>query len=136
GTLTTGQIEVTRIEPAGPSDINALLSVAMAAEQRSTHPIAAALVRLAQAHDLHPAELAALSNVPGRGIEADYQGKPLRIGTLAFCEELIPVCFRRHTASLVQGVRDDGGSPVIIVHDGQTIVLALADTAREGADEL
>lgn len=136
GTLTTGQIEVTRVETVGASDAEALLSVALAAEQRSTHPIAAAIVRLAESRDLHPAELAALSNVPGRGIEAMYQNKPLRIGTYAFCEELIPVCFRKHTEALVNGVRADGGAPVVLAHNGQAMVLALADRPREGADDL
>lgn len=136
GTLTTGQIEVTRIEPVGASDVDSLLSIAMAAEQRSTHPIARAIVRLAESHLLAPAELASLSNVPGRGLEAIYHEQPLRIGTYAYCKELIPVCFHRHTEMIVEGVRREGGSPVVLAYDGQAMVLALSDRPRAGADEL
>jgi Cd2+/Zn2+-exporting ATPase len=136
GTLTTGRIEVTHVEPIGAADVDSLLSIALAAEERSTHPIAAAIVRLAESRQAHPAELASLSNVPGRGIEGTYQGETVRIGTYTFCEPVIPVCFRRHTEEIVDRIRGGGGIPVVIAHDTHTLVLALADTPREGAEEL
>ena len=136
GTLTTGRIEVTHVEPIAASDADSLLSLAMAAEQRSTHPIAAAIVRLAQEHDLHPMQLAALTNVPGRGIEGTFQAKPVRIGTYEFCEPIILVCFRRHTQNIIEHIIAGGGKPVVIAHDDQAMVLALSDTPRPGAAEL
>ncbi len=136
GTLTTGRIEVTHVEPIAASDADSLLSLAMGAEQRSTHPIAAAIVRLAQEHDLHPAELAALTNVPGRGIEGTFQGTQVRIGNFDFCEPIIPVCFRKHTQQIVQHVMASGGKPIVMAHHDQSLVLTLADTPREGAERL
>lgn len=136
GTLTTGRIEVTHVEPVAASDVDSLLRIAMAAEQRSTHPIANAIVRLAQDHHLRPAQLAALTNVPGRGIEGTFDGLPVRIGNFDFCEPLIPVCFRKHTQQIVQHVVSSGGKPVIVAHGDQAMVLTLADTPREGAPQL
>lgn len=136
GTLTTGRIEVVRVVPIGPSDVDALLRVAMAAEQRSTHPIAEAIVRLARSHRLHPADLATLTNVPGRGVEGTMNQEPIRIGTFKFCEPLIPVCFRNHTKQIVDGVRNDGGMPVVVAWRGESVVLGVADTPRAGAAEL
>lgn len=136
GTLTTGQIEVTHVEPIAASDVESLLSIAMAAEQRSTHPIAAAVVRLAEAHHLRPADLVSLTNVPGRGIEGEFEGKPVRIGNYDFCEPLIPICFRRHTQQIIQHIAAAGGKAVVIAHDGQALVLSLADQPREGAEDL
>jgi Cd2+/Zn2+-exporting ATPase len=136
GTLTTGQIEVTRLEPVGASDVDSLLSIAMAAEQRSTHPIAAAIVRLARQHEVQPADLASLTNVPGQGLEGSHGGRPVRIGDIDFCEPLIPICFRKHTQQLVNRIASGGGKPIIIAHDGRALVLALADQPREGAEEL
>ncbi|HMN96792.1 MAG TPA: cation-translocating P-type ATPase [Phycisphaerales bacterium] len=136
GTLTTGRIEVTRVEPIGPSDISALLRVAMAAEQRSTHPIAAAVVRLAAERRLEPLDLAELSNVPGRGIEGSREGQPVRIGTYPFCEPLIPICFRRHTARIVESIRAQGGMAIVVAWGNEALVLGLADRPREGAAEL
>ena len=139
GTLTTGQIEVTHVEPIGATDADSLLSIAMAAEQRSTHPIASAIVRLAQQHDLHPADLASLTNVPGRGVEGRFRGEPVRIGNLEFCEPIIPICFRKHTQQIVSLIASGGGKPVVIAHagdGGQVLVLSLTDTPREGAAAL
>jgi Cd2+/Zn2+-exporting ATPase len=136
GTLTRGQIEVTHVAPVAGSDIESLLRIAMAVEQRSTHPIAAAVVRLAREHSLHPAELATLTRVAGQGIEGTYQGKPVRIGNYAFCEPMIPVCFRRHTQQMVERIVSGGGKAIVIAHDEQALVLSLADTPREGAEEL
>lgn len=136
GTLTTGRIEVTHVQPIAASDADSLLSIAMAAEQRSTHPIAAAIVRLADRHDLHPAELVSLLNVPGKGIEGTFAGENVRIGNYDFCEPLIPVCFRRHTQKLVDHIMASGGKPVVLAHDDEALVLTLADTPRDGADDL
>jgi Cd2+/Zn2+-exporting ATPase len=136
GTLTTGRIEVTRVEPVGATDVQSLLSIAMAAEQRSTHPIASAIVRLAQQHDLRPADLASLTNVPGRGIEGNYAGQPVRIGSYAFCEPIIPICFRKHTQKIIDRIVASAAKPIVIAHDDQAIVLALADTPRKGAEDL
>jgi Cd2+/Zn2+-exporting ATPase len=136
GTLTTGRIEVTRVDAVAACDTDSMLSIAMAAEQRSTHPIAAAIVRLAHEHHLHPAQLAALTNVPGRGIEGTFANKPVRVGNYDFCEPLIPICFRSHTRKIIEHVMANGGKPVVMAHDDQTLVLTLADTPRQGAEDL
>jgi Cd2+/Zn2+-exporting ATPase len=136
GTLTKGQIEVTHVEPVAASSVESLLSIALAAEQRSTHPIAAAIVRLAKSHDLHPAELASLTNVPGQGLEGTFRGVPVRIGNYQFSEPIIPMCFRAHTRKMVDLISSGGGKPIVIAHDGEALVLSLADTPREGAERL
>jgi Cd2+/Zn2+-exporting ATPase len=136
GTLTRGRIEVTHVEPIAGSDVDSLLSIAMAVEQRSTHPIAAAVVRLAREHAIRPAELARLTRVDGQGIEGSFAGKLVRIGNYVFCEPLIPVCFRAHARMLVQRMIDAGNKAIVIAHDDQALVLSLADTPREGAKEL
>ncbi len=136
GTLTKGKIEVTRLVPVGAADESSLLSIALGIEERSTHPVAAAVVRLARSRRVTPAEIASLANVAGRGVEADFQGKPVRIGTFEFCEPLIPVCFRAWTKGTVDRLRRDGVISTVIVHDGSTMVMALADQPREGAGDL
>lgn len=136
GTLTRGRIEVTHVEPIAGSDVDSLLSIAMAVEQRSTHPIAAAVVRLAREHAIKPAELARLTRVDGQGIEGSFAGKPVRIGNYVFCEPLIPMCFRAHAHQMVQRMINAGSKAIVIAHDDQALVLSLADTPREGAKEL
>ncbi|NNF43125.1 MAG: cation-translocating P-type ATPase [Phycisphaerales bacterium] len=136
GTLTKGQIEVMHVHPVAAADTDALLSIAFGAEEQSTHPIAAAIVRLARERRLRPADVAAIQNVPGSGIEGRSGERRLRIGAFDFCEPLIPVCFRRHTERMVDQIRADGGIPVVIAHEDGAMVLALADQPRAGAQQL
>ncbi|MBR1584616.1 MAG: cadmium-translocating P-type ATPase [Clostridia bacterium] len=76
GTLTQGAFAVTEIHPEGVTE-QALLSLAAAAEQFSTHPIAQALLS-ACAGDLPKAEDAA--EVAGHGVLATIQGKRVAVG--------------------------------------------------------
>jgi len=136
GTLTTGQIEVTNLEPMGASSVEALLSIALAAESRSTHPIAAAIVREAERRGVQPAQLDDFTNVPGQGIEGSHEGEPFRIGNLDFCLDVVDTCFRKETERLVDEVQRTGGKAVVIAHGGDALVAAVADTPREHAADL
>jgi len=136
GTLTQGQIEVMQVTPIAASNEDVLLRVASAVEARSTHPIAAAIVRLAERRMLRAADVAAIENMPGKGIEGEFDGQRVRIGSLEFCEPIIPVCFRPHTKTIVEEIRSDGGLPVVVAHDHSAMVLAMADQPRDGAKEL
>lgn len=136
GTLTRGQIEVTHVEPVGASDEAQLLSIALGIEERSTHPVASAIVRLARERRIEPAEVASLSNVAGRGVEGVFEGRPVRIGSYEFCEPLIPVCYRKWTSGLVGRLRREGIISAVVAYDGSALVLALSDQPREGAADL
>jgi Cd2+/Zn2+-exporting ATPase len=136
GTLTTGQIEVTHLHPIAASPHEAVLHVASGVEMHSTHPIARAVLRLAEAHAISPVDVKEIQNVPGSGIQGTYENKPVRIGSYDFCEPLIPVCFRPHTRKMVEQTRHDGGMPVVLTHDDHTLVLVLEDQPRPGADRL
>jgi len=136
GTLTRGKIEVLHVHPVAASDPDALLSIAVGAEEQSTHPIASAIVRLARNRELAPADVAAIRNVPGGGIEGQYEGAAIRIGSMEFCEPMIPICFRQHTREIVGRIHGDGGLATVIAHRFGAIVLALADQPREGAKQL
>jgi len=136
GTLTMGQIEVTHVHPIGACDADALLSLASGAETQSSHPIAAAIVRFARKRELSPTDVAAIENVPGKGIEGRYRNAPIRIGSYDFCEPMIPVCFRNHTRGMVDRIRADGAMPTVVAYDEGTLVLAMADQPRTGAKQL
>lgn len=136
GTLTRGQIEVMHVYPIAASDPDALLSIAFGAEEQSTHPIAAAIVRLAREREITPADVVSITNIPGGGISGEYDGRPIRIGSYAFCESTIPMCFRRHTEEVVERIRSEGGLPTVVAFDGAALVLAMADEPRSGAKDL
>ena len=74
--------------------------------------------------------------MPGRGVEGRFEGELVRIGNYDFCEPAIAMCFRSHARDMVEHIVSDGGKPVVIAHGGDAIVLTVADTPREGADQL
>ena len=78
GTLTTGQMSLLEVLTLGTLDREACLALAAAIEQSSEHPIGAAL-RKAATGTLLP-ELAGVTNEPGSGMEALYQGSAIRVG--------------------------------------------------------
>ena len=109
GTITTGQPAVTDILPAEGVTEDELLTAALALESRSEHPLAKAIVAFAQATGTRQqatgenvcrdgtlpsappqAEIPAVENfraLPGNGLEATLDGRPLIGGSVKFVTE-------------------------------------------------
>jgi Cu2+-exporting ATPase len=125
GTLTEGRLSVVRWH--GADDIGPLVA---AAEQRSSHPVARALVR-----DLGPAASAEVRDViqhPGRGLESRCDGRRLLVGSPAFVTDRIGALPDRWTG-LLNGLLVDGLSPIVIAVDGVIKALCgLGDPPRRG----
>lgn len=82
GTLTDGSFEVTRIIPEIGTE-EQLLSLAAIAEQASTHPAAAAVMRRFSGVP----EKAEITEIAGRGVSANAGGKPILAGNKLLLEE-------------------------------------------------
>jgi Cu+-exporting ATPase len=87
GTLTHGRPELTDVVPAAGVDESRLLRVAAAAEQRSEHPLAAAVTRAASARGLSLPEPEDFAAVPGRGVVALVEGRAVVVGSAALMGE-------------------------------------------------
>ena len=81
GTLTLGQLVVSRIFPLGERSAHECYALAAALEATSRHPIA-------RAFSGEDAAVLAPRNVPGQGIEGSVGGRRVRIGTEPFCQQL------------------------------------------------
>jgi Cu2+-exporting ATPase len=83
GTLTAGRLRIARLSLLGAADAATCRALAAALEASSRHPLALAFAQ--------PEARAAedLRNVAGRGVEARVDGRRVRIGTEAFCGELV-----------------------------------------------
>lgn len=136
GTLTVGKMRVQELHPIGWSDAGRLLSIASALEQDSTHPIAVAVRDAAQKQGVEPAASQNPRFVVGRGVAADFSGKPARLGTYVFVEELIPICLRAQVRGVLDSVQHSGRIGTVVAHDEQAGVIILSDTVRPGAAEL
>ncbi|WP_028222548.1 heavy metal translocating P-type ATPase [Paraburkholderia oxyphila] len=93
GTLTLGQPSLTAFETAGGIARADALMLAAAVQQHSDHPLAKAVVK---AFGDQPSGVAAVAlpaaaharAVPGRGVQAEVDGRPLAIGSAHWVAEL------------------------------------------------
>jgi Cd2+/Zn2+-exporting ATPase len=89
GTLTRGELAVTDLVTLGDADEATLLRRAAALEQRSEHPIAAAILdRAERAGVTAVAEPTAFESLTGKGVRAEIDGETYYAGKPAFFEEL------------------------------------------------
>ncbi len=81
GTVTEGQPQVTDVVPLNGHDVTDVLRLAAAAESRSEHPLAAAVVAHARTVGLTLPEPAAFVVTPGQGVAAQVAGSEVLVGT-------------------------------------------------------
>jgi len=136
GTLTTGQVEVVGVEPPEAADDLDLLSAALGVEERSTHPIAQAIVRYARGREAKASAIEDFQMVPGSGIEATCDGEALVVGTIEYVAPRAPAGRRADLEAAVERVRAEGGISAALVWGDRAAVFALADTPREGSAEI
>ena len=80
GTLTMGSPAPISLETLGRRD----LEIAAALGAASSHPLAQSLAQAARDQGVVPARLTDVTEVPGHGVQADWQGQPVRLGRAAW----------------------------------------------------
>lgn len=126
GTLTMGRPAVVRIERFDDTSEHELLRFAAAAERRSSHPLAKAVVERATAANVEVPEPSTFEVVRGRGIRAVVDGHVILAGNAAYLTE----------SGITLASRDgtDDLTVVYIAADQRAIgVLHLADPVRPDA---
>jgi len=134
GTLTVGKPRVVQVHPVGWSDGQQLLAVAAGLEQHSSHPIATAIVAVAKARSVGPAAVDAVAYTAGRGIGGTIDGDEARLGSLAFTQDLIPVCFHARVRELLGTIQGRGQIAVVCAYRQMAAVFVLIDAVRPGAE--
>ncbi|WP_242823240.1 heavy metal translocating P-type ATPase [Thermaerobacter subterraneus] len=134
GTLTEGKFGVRRIYTAGLPEEEAL-RIGAALERRSEHPLARAVVELADQRNLQVPAAEDFRVVAGKGVIGSVGGKVYRIGRPEWIAELgleLPVALRRGLDEA-----EARGESVIALMDeqGALALFALADKVRGRARE-
>ena len=88
GTLTTGELSVTQLRPAPGVDGAELLRTAAAAEQLSKHPVARAIVAVAEKANVKPEARGDFEEISGRGVRAGEGGEEILVGRRTWLAEL------------------------------------------------
>ena len=87
GTLTNGSFTVTRITSAGSLGDEELLRLCGSCEQISTHPVAESIVSYCRANGIHLTEPERSSDIAGRGVEAEVDGREVLCGNMKLMQE-------------------------------------------------
>ena len=135
GTITSGEPKVTDLLPVSGITEEMLLSYAYALEQKSEHPLAAAVIREAKERKLPDREVECFQAVPGNGLTAVVDGKKLRGGNLAFIRQEAEISdeMKRQAERLAS----DGKTPLFFSLQApagkQTLlgIIAVADVIKE-----
>jgi Cu+-exporting ATPase len=134
GTLTKGRPELTDVLPLGGFDEEELLRLAAAADRRSEHPLAEAVVRGARERGVEFGEPERFDAVPGRGVEATIEGRVVLVGNRRLLERGgVPFDeFEQGAARL----SDEGKTPMLVAVGGRPAgIVAVADTLKEDSVE-
>jgi Cu+-exporting ATPase len=141
GTLTEGRPELVHLEPTEGGERGALLRLAAAAQQGSEHPLARALRRAASDEGIGLPSLGDFRGLPGRGLEAQVEGRRILIGSRRLMQEsgveivsLTPAAEAQETegrsvAWIAEGGETDGEGARLLG------VAAFGDQPRAGAAE-
>lgn len=132
GTLTKGHPELTDILAIDTDEEN-LLMFAAAAESRSEHPLAYAIISEVKKRSIIFPQPDSFSTQPGYGIEAEILGKRVHIGADRYMELAgIPYA----SAQIAHQWAAQGKTPLYIAIDGRLSgVIAVADPVKEGGPQ-
>ncbi len=133
GTLTIGRPEVTDILAFNGAREDEVLDLAGSLESRSSHPLAAAILRKAREHGTPcTLPLAEFHEAAGLGVSARIDNQPCIVGSpRGLSEQGIDVS----TAAGTIDQFEDEGRTVVLVGRGAVLVglIAIADEVRPGA---
>ena len=129
GTLTANRPSVVEVKVLDAGfDEAQVLRFAAAADRRSAHPLAKAVVDAAQRRQLDVPEPDAFEQVQARGVRATVEGRSVLLGN--------PALLREAGVAMQQSIAGDGRTPLHLAVDGRFVgVVFVADTLRPDAKQ-
>lgn len=138
GTLTEGEPRITEVTPVGGTTEAELLSVAVAVERLSDHPLAKAIVRdgLERLEGANLPAVSDLQSLTGKGVTARIGGNTVWIGKAEMFGAEGIADLSDEAAQAIEQLRDEGRTTMSIrLGDRDLGVIGLLDTPRAAAKE-
>lgn len=140
GTLTEGKPKLMDIQPADDLDAKELLHLAASLEQRSEHPLAAAIVQGAKEQEVAFEDVMDFRSVTAGGVAGTVAGHAVLIGKPEFLRDEEITGLETLEASGVN-FQEDGKTAMFVAIDGKPAgILTVADpiksTTAEAIEEL
>ena len=132
GTITRAEPQIARIVPLGNHTEAELIARAAALEARSTHPLARAILRYAQAQGIAPEPATNVQVLQGKGLTGTFAGEEFWLGSHRYVAER-----NQSTPDIVRAAEamEADGKTVIVVGNQRHVcgLIAVADTIRPEA---
>ena len=134
GTITRGEPKVTDLIMAEGVSEAELLETAYALEARSEHPLAGAVVAMAEEKKLKVCDVQDFMILPGNGLTAVDNGDQLIGGSLTFLNDRIGV--PDDVKMVAQRLAEEGKTPLLFARSKKILgVIAVADVIKEDSPE-
>ena len=120
GTLTTGHFSVEKTCQFGNFDKQEMLSLMAAAEYKSSHPLAKAIVKYVETAGLPIPLVNSMHEIAGKGTIAEIEGKTVAAGNLKLMKEegiTYPVDLNTNTSTIVALAVDGKFAGYVILAD-------------------
>ena len=134
GTITSGQPEVTDLLPADDISEQELLTLALALEKKSEHPLAGAILKYAEERQLAAPEVSDFRALPGNGLCAVLNNETLIGGSMKFVSSQVTV-----PAALLQKAEKlamEGKTPLLFARNQKLVgIIAVADVIKEDSPQ-
>lgn len=127
GTLTQGKPVLTDLILGAGFDREGVLALVAAAESRSEHPIALAIVAAAIEADLSLPAVESFESTPGHGVIATIAGRRVEVGSAQMLDQFDLSAF----STSLERLADEGKTPVFAAIDGRVAAaIAVADSVK------
>ena len=134
GTITTGHPLATDVVPAEGVSKDALLRAAAALESRSEHPLARAVMALAEERGIVPEAVEGFRALPGNGLTAILSGETLLGGSQTFVAGQIAA--QESLSAKAGELSGQGKTPLLFAREGRLLgMIAVADAIKPDSPE-
>ena len=130
GTITSGEPKVTDIIPSKGVSEDELMSLALALEQKSEHPLARAIMQRGEELGMKAPEVSSFEALPGNGVIASMNGKELATGNHKFIVTKATVTDDMREKA--EQLAEKGKTPLYFAEGGKLAgIIAVADVIKE-----
>ncbi len=134
GTLTEGKPMLSSVIPQPGIEESDLLQLVASLERSSEHPLAAAIVKGAEAKKLSLADVADFNSVTGKGVRGTVSGKQIAVGNAELFRDLsidpAPLLGR------AEALRKEGQTVMLVAVDGKAAgLVGVSDPIKESTPD-
>jgi P-type Cu+ transporter len=134
GTLTEGKPTLSSVIPQPGFEESALLQLVASLERSSEHPLAAAIVKGAEAKNLSLADVAGFNSITGMGVKGTVSGKQVAVGNAELFRDLSvdpgPLLDK------AEALRKEGQTVMLVAVDGKAAgLVGVSDPIKESTPD-